>query len=103
MRHFHVPNSTYTKSIKQKMKNRRLGVVPGPPDLFVLVGDRIIAIEMKRRRGGQVTPAQAEWIEALNNVGVAARVCKGSDAAIEFINETIILSGMRLMPSEAVF
>lgn len=34
---FRVPNETYTKSHKQRIKNKKLGVSSGVPDLFVIV------------------------------------------------------------------
>lgn len=86
LKHFRVPNETYTKSISQRAKNTRLGVVKGVPDIFVIVGDQLIAIEMKRRKGSATTPEQHEWIDALKNAGVAARICRGYDEAIEFID-----------------
>lgn len=87
--HFHVPNSTYTKSWSQKRKNTMLGVVPGVPDLFFFVGGRAYAVEMKRRKMGVVSSHQKEWLETLNNNGVKAVIAKGADAAIEFIDECV--------------
>lgn len=111
--HFRVPNETYTKSFKQKAKNKALGVSPGVPDLFVIIptdynnttinfmhygdcpvvdGDgvygkknRLIAIEMKRKKGGTTSANQKQWLKTLNEAGVQSVVCKGCDAAIEFI------------------
>lgn len=85
--HWRTPNETFTKSWKQKAKNKRLGVVPGVPDLFVIVKNRLLAIEMKRTKGSTTSPAQIEWIKRLNECGVTARICKGADAAIAFIEE----------------
>lgn len=85
--HFHVPNSTYTKSWKQKAKNKALGVVPGVPDIFVVVGGKLVAVEMKRTKGGVVSASQIEWLKTLESAGVAGRVCKGADEAIKFIEE----------------
>lgn len=106
---FHVPNSTYTKSFKQKIKNKKLGVSSGVPDLAVVVpntgtrrvyvetldGDdsadydqpisRLVFIEMKRRKGGVTSTNQKKWIKTLNEAGIQTVVCKGCDAAIEFI------------------
>lgn len=83
--YFRVPNETYTKSWSQKAKNKRLGVVKGIPDLFVIKDNKLIAVEMKRRKGGRTTPEQKEWIEKLNNAGVKAAVCNGHEAAINFV------------------
>ena len=84
-RFFRVPNETYTTSWKQKARNHALGVVRGVPDLFVLARGRLVAIELKRVRGGTVSPEQREWIEALNAAGVEAHAARGAEEAIKFI------------------
>ena len=81
-----IPNSTYTTSWKQKAHNRRVGLRAGFPDLVCIVNGQFIAIEMKRRQGGRVSKSQREWINALNDAGVPAKVCKGFDQAKEFID-----------------
>ncbi|MDR0462769.1 MAG: VRR-NUC domain-containing protein [Pseudomonadales bacterium] len=35
--YFHVPNSTWTKSIQVKLRNKRMGVKKGVPDLFIFI------------------------------------------------------------------
>ena len=82
---FRVPNETYTKSFKQKAKNKALGVVPGVPDLFVIAHGRLLAVEMKRVKGSTTSKEQKEWIEALVAVGIPAKVCKGAEEAVKFI------------------
>ena len=86
---WHTPNSTYTKSWRQKAHNRAMGVQAGIPDLFIIVDGNLIAVEMKRQKGGVVSPAQKEWIETLNNIGISAKVCKGAEEAIAFINSMV--------------
>ena len=102
--HFRVPNETYTRSWSQKAKNKKLGVSSGVPDLFVAVPfppphliiahkDRddevrnktLVAIEMKRKKGGTTSANQKKWIKTLNESGVETVVCKGCNEAIEFI------------------
>ena len=46
---------------------------------------RLVAIEMKRRKGGVTSANQKKWIKTLNEAGIQTVVCKGCDAAIEFI------------------
>ena len=46
---------------------------------------RLVAIEMKRRKGGVTSENQKKWIKTLNEAGIQTVVCKGCDAAIEFI------------------
>jgi hypothetical protein len=88
---FRVPNETYTKSWSQKNKNKRLGVSSGVPDLFVIVNNHLVAIEMKRTKGSTTSLKQLEWLAALNVAGITSRVCKGADEAIRFIDETATL------------
>lgn len=91
LKHFRVPNETYTKSFKQKEKNKRLGVSAGVPDLFVIANRQLIAIEMKRIAGSKTTQAQIEWIAALNDANVPSIVCKGAKQAIDYINSFLKL------------
>lgn len=93
-----------TKSHKQRIKNKKLGVSSGVPDLAVVVptkaiaeryavsrdyeawyGNRLVFIEMKRKKGGVTSKNQKKWIKTLNEAGIQTVVCKGCDAAIEFI------------------
>lgn len=102
--HFRVPNETYTRSWSQKAKNKKLGVSSGVPDLFVAVpfppphliiyeedgsesirDKKFVAVEMKRKKGGVTSANQKQWIKTLNEAGIQTVVCKGCDAAIEFI------------------
>lgn len=71
----------------QGIRNKQQGVSKGFPDYLVIVNGKLIAIELKRLKGSKTSPEQIEWIEALNNVGVPAQVCKGAEAAIAFITE----------------
>lgn len=82
----HVRNETGRPESSGKIRNWRAifdfqdGVSPGFPDfVIVLPGVGLLIVELKRERGGVVSPAQAEWVEALNSCpGVAAHVCRGS-------------------------
>ena len=54
---------------------------PGFPDVVCVRGDRVVALELKRQ-GGKATPAQLEWLLALDAVqGITARVVRPSDWA----------------------
>lgn len=87
--HFRVPNETYTKSWKQKAMNKALGVSSGVPDLFLIVGGQMVAIEMKRLKGGKTTPNQKEWLARLNAAGVPSLVCNGAKEAITYVESKI--------------
>lgn len=93
-------NHTYTTSWKQKRHNTNLGLRAGIPDLIVVLpGIGLAFVEMKRTKNSTTTPAQKEWIEALNTCpGVEARICKGAVVAIAFIEE--LLSNSPPRPSK---
>lgn len=91
-----IPNSTYTKSWSQKIKNRREGLRAGLCDMLVLIPSHrsndgqghAVFVELKRRTGGVISPEQKAWIEALNGLdspSVDAVVCKGAPDAVELI------------------
>lgn len=89
LRFGHIPQETYTKSWRVKMRNKRMGVRSGLPDYLIVIerpnGRRLLFIEMKRKRSSpsNVSPAQREWIADLGLVpGVTAVVCKGYDEAV---------------------
>lgn len=82
---FHVPNSTWTQSIQIKLRNKALGVSSGVPDLFCVPNKHLVAIEMKRTKGGTVSATQKEWLQVLTEAGIPAKVCRGADEAIALL------------------
>lgn len=90
IRYTHVPNEGLHK-VQYRVKQKRLGVKPGVPDILIFdpppacpenVGT---AIELKRRKGGRVTPEQSAWLCVLKDRGWAVAVCQGAMEAIEFL------------------
>lgn len=65
----HVPQETFTKSWATKNKNKAMGVRAGVPDMIIVYPDRVLFLELKRLKGGVVSVAQNEWIDALQQVG----------------------------------
>lgn len=74
------------------------GTSPGFCDLIVLIPPSrsingegfFLCIEMKRRKGGVVSPEQRAWIDAINALdspGVASYVCKGAGEAIDLVKK----------------
>ena len=88
-----IPNSTYTTSWNQKRKNYRQGLRAGLPDMIVLIAPEqskdgegyCLFIELKRLKGGKVSPEQQEWLDALNQTPVHAYLAQGCDAAIKIV------------------
>lgn len=85
-----IPNSTFTRSWKQKLHNKDMGLRAGFPDLVVIAAGVFMAIEMKRSDGGAgATKLQKAWINQLMSAGIPARVCNGKDEAVAFIEATV--------------
>lgn len=84
-----IPNSTYTKSWKQKAKNKRMGLRPGFPDLVIIAEGRFMCVEMKRPDGGVVSKYQRQWIAALQAAGIPVAVCAGTENAIAFVQSVV--------------
>lgn len=106
-----VPNSTYTPSFSQKMKNRRTGLRAGFPDLVVLIKPHqshdgrgyFLCIEMKRQQGSTVSTKQREWIAAINGLGcdqVESVVAHGCDEAVEYVTGYLNASAQALQRVE---
>lgn len=90
---FHVPNEGKHK-VQYRAKQKRLGVRAGVPDVIVIDsppnGEEALkgcVIELKRRKGGRVTPEQAEWLDRFRERGWAVAVCKGAGQAITFLEK----------------
>ena len=89
-----------TRDVKMRaVKMKRMGTSKGFWDLVVFVpikgvtGEidayQQIMIEMKRRRGGTVSPEQKEWGKIYETAGIPNKICKGADEAIEFVEQFI--------------
>lgn len=84
---FAIPNGGM-RHVVVAMKLKAEGVKSGIPDICLPVarnGYHSLYIEMKRKKGGQARQGQREWLNALNKEGFMAVICKGSEAAIEVI------------------
>lgn len=85
---FHVPNGG-SRNVIEATKLKRMGVKPGVPDVWVVIpkkGFSGLVIELKRQKGGVVSPDQKRWVEYLRNAGYSVHVCKGAGPAVEVVN-----------------
>jgi hypothetical protein len=82
-----IPNETghSQDQFRRAVRMKQSGVRKGFPDLVAIIDGNFIAIEMKRVKGSSTSKEQKEWIEALQNAGIEARICFGADQAIKFI------------------
>lgn len=84
-----VPNGA-NKSPAAAAKFKREGLRAGYPDLildYASGGFYGLKIEMKRTKGGVVSPEQKKWEQILLANGYAYYTCRGADAAIKAIRE----------------
>lgn len=100
--HTHIANEIggSTRAAKLRaIKAKRMGQTAGVWDYEVFLpvtgvdGEvdtyQEVRIELKRRKGGTVSTAQKKWGEIYQMAGIPCAVCKGAEAAIEFINKII--------------
>jgi hypothetical protein len=78
VRIFAIPNGGY-RSMTTAGKLKAEGVSAGVLDLFVPAWR--LWIEMKRQKGGRLSPEQADWIAYLESLGYTCLVCPGSENA----------------------
>ena len=83
---FAIPNGGQ-RSAATAGRMKAEGVVPGVPDLFVPAC--ALWIEMKRAKGGVVSPEQKRMIKSLESVGYCVLVCRGADDAKAQIEQHI--------------
>ena len=84
---FAVPNGART-GMRTAVKLKREGLKAGVPDLFlpaVRCGYSGLFLELKRVKGGRVSPHQTEWHDALRLAGYAVVVCHGASEAQEVL------------------
>lgn len=83
VRIFSVPNGGHRHpAVAAKMK--ATGMASGVPDLFIPAWR--LWIEMKRAKGGSLSPEQKDWIEYLEGVGYWVIVGKGAESAKQQIS-----------------
>jgi hypothetical protein len=95
----HIPNGGMRPSSEGKdgkrfsveaKKLKAQGVKSGLPDVFIfrpVKGAPGVVVELKRVRGGVVSPDQKKWLKTLSDFGWICYVAKGADDAIKFVRE----------------
>lgn len=83
-----IPNGG-SRHPAEAIRLRAEGVLKGIPDLCIPYPRgpfHGLYIEMKRRKGGVVSPEQMATIEALRGLGYCVEICRGADEAIRVLN-----------------
>lgn len=79
---FAIPNGGWrNKATAQRLKQE--GASPGAPDL--MIPEWRAFIEMKRSKGGRVSPEQRERLDYLTRCGYQTAVCAGFVEAVAFV------------------
>ena len=79
-----ISNGGYrTKTTAKRLKDE--GVLAGVPDLFI--PELALYIELKRIKGGKLSPQQKDFIEALKNTTCRVIVAYGYKDALEQIEK----------------
>jgi hypothetical protein len=84
---YHIPNGGSRHRLEAAHLKQQ-GVRAGVPDICLPVargGCHGLYIEMKRLKGGRVSPEQLGWMEALKAEGYMVAVCQGWEMASEII------------------
>ena len=87
----HVPNGSNV-GVRAGARLKKMGLRKGFPDLFLFIpggGWHGLAIEMKKKKGGRVTPEQQFMLEKLEKSGYKAIVAHGFDEASQAIKAYI--------------
>ena len=86
---YSVPNGGL-RNIATAVRLKKTGTRAGVPDIFLPVakgGFHGLFVEMKKREGGRVNIEQKIWLNALNEQGYRAVVCKGWEHARDEITK----------------
>jgi len=81
-----VPNGGQRNKVVA-MKLKQEGVSKGVPDLFI--PEWRLWVEMKRQKGGTLSPEQKDWRDYLIGCGYRWILAKGADDAINQVAEII--------------
>ena len=82
----HVPNGG-GRSRAEAGVLKAMGTQPGVPDILAFRDGRCFGLELKRERGGRVSPAQAEMHTRLAEAGVEIAVAHGIDEAVDTLKQ----------------
>lgn len=90
---FHIPNGG-SRSMSEGVRFKSMGVKRGVPDIFLPCRSDDgrwpgLWIEMKRIKGGVISPEQEIWHNMLRAHGWRVEVCKGCEEAIKVTQQYI--------------
>ena len=84
---FHIGNGGL-RSKTEAVRLKRIGVKAGVSDLFLPSPTKKyhgLWIELKRKKGGRLSPEQKDWIDRMNKKNYLAVVANGAEEACDII------------------
>lgn len=86
---FHAPSETGSspEARRRAVRMKQQGTVRGFPDYTIIVGSKLVFIELKRAKKSlsKVSPEQREWLVALAATGAECAIAYGASECIELI------------------
>ncbi len=77
---WHTPNGG-KRNLVEAIKLKRMGTLAGVPDVLILMGGRLYALELKAPKG-RLTPAQERVLERMKVCGATVATTYGLDEAL---------------------
>lgn len=100
--HCHIANESRSGSRSAMIRGaklKRMGQSKGVWDYEIYIPIKgitgtvdcyeICKVEMKRQKGGVVSPEQKQWQKIYEKAGIECKICKGADDAIDYIKKLI--------------
>lgn len=97
VKYYHPANGGARNAITGALL-KKMGVKRGVPDICILKacnGYHGLYIELKKKKGGRVSPEQRQWLQDLNDEGYRAVVCRGADEAKREVEEYLNNGGKK--------
>lgn len=98
--HAHIANESRSNTraaMIRGAKLKRMGQSAGVWDYEIFVpvygidktidDYQLLKIEMKRQKGGTVSPEQKKWQQVYETAGIPNKICKGAKEAIAFVEQ----------------
>lgn len=85
--YFAIPNGgVHQRHVVQRVKNKRLGVMAGAPDMVLYYREQLYCLELKTEKG-KLSDEQIAMLRRLVDQGAIVGVAYGLDSAIQWLKD----------------